>query len=523
MLGCWLVELEKGAGMNSGKWAKVLLLAAPLLVGFVTGCGNFWQAPPSTTGSTSFSLSNSGALGIAAGATTGNTATITVTPANSFTGSVTLTCAVTTNVSSPVSEPTCSLSPTSVSITDTTAQTSTLTATTTSTTTAGAYQFTVTGNSGGVSETTSVCVTVGSASGSCSSANGNSGVFYVLNQTTNQIAALNLASGQLNTIGTTDLSAGEALAIAVAPNGDFLYVSTVSGIYLYEIGSDGALTEGNGGAAITPDPAFTMQVDSTNSWLVEAVSGTSVVNAINVIPTGSNAGMLATTAEKEQQFTLPASTVTQLAISPGDSSSCNDCYVFVGMGSGGTELINFNPGSVDPFGNGGTIKLLTSAGGDNAVAVDPHNRLLYVGETNALPSASQTGGLRVFTIASNGVTPVSGSPYAIGGTGPSSILPTADGSYVYVANQAVSNSSASNIAGFSVTSTALTSIGTVAAGNSGRIGLAEDSTSSYILAVDFSGNPDLEAYTMSAGTLTSVLSVATGTDPVGAIAIAAAP
>jgi 6-phosphogluconolactonase (cycloisomerase 2 family) len=507
--------------MKSGKWAKVLLLAAPLLVGFVTGCGNFWQAPSGGSGSASFSLSNGGAISLGTGTTTG-TSLITVTPANSFMGTVTLSCTITTSVPSPV-EPTCGLSPTSVSITDATAQTSTLTATAAANTTAGAYLFTVTGTSGSVSQTTSVCVTFGSSSGSCSSANGTSGVFYVLNQTTNQIVALNLASGQLNTIGTTYLSAGEALALAVSPNGQFLYVSTVTGIYLYEIGSNGSLTEGNGGAAITPDPAFTMQVDSTNSWLVEAVSGTSVVNAINVIPTGSNAGKLATTAEKEQQFALPASTVTQLAISPGDSSSCDDCYLFVAMGSGGTEFVHFNPGSVDPFGNAGTIKLLSSAGGDNAVAVDPQNRLLYIGETNALPSATQTGGLRVFTIASNGVTPITGSPFAIGGTGPLSILPTADGNYVYVANGAVSGGSTDNIAGFSVTSTALTSLGTVAAGPTGPIHLAEDSTGNYVFAVDFSGNPDLEVYTMSAGELTSVLSVATGTDPVGAVAIAAAP
>jgi hypothetical protein len=74
-----------------------------------------------------------------------------------------------------------------------------------------------------------------------------------------------------------------------------------------------------------------------------------------------------------------------------------------------------------------------------------------------------------------------------------------------------------------VTTSSLTSIGTVAAGPTGQIGLAEDSTDSYVLAVDFSGDPDLEAYTMSAGVLTSVLTGATGTDPVGAIAIAAVP
>jgi hypothetical protein len=264
-----------------------------------------------------------------------------------------------------------------------------------------------------------------------------------------------------------------------------------------------------------------MQVDATNSWLVDAISGTTELFAIAINP---NTGVLATAGEAEQPFTLPAATPTQLAISPNDSSTCTDCYVFVGMGTGGTEAIHFNPSSANPFGTAGTIKVLNSGGGDNAVAVDPTNRLLYVGESVAL-SATQSGGLRVFTIAAGGVTELTsaGSPYASEGTGPSAILPTSDGKYVYIANRSVSGSSTGNIAGFSVATSGLTSIGAVAAGPSGQIGLAEDSTSSYVLAVDFVGGPDLEAYTMSSGTLTSVLSVATGTDPVGAGAIAAAP
>lgn len=509
--------------MRHANWAKLLLLASPLLIGFAAGCGDFWQAPSNTSGTSSFALSNSGAISVSAGATSGNTSTITVTPSNSFTGSVALTCAVTTSLSNPTSPATCSLSPASVSISGTTAGTSTLTATTTSTTNAGAYEITVSGVSGSVTETTNVCVVVGSASSSCSSANGNSGFFYVLNQTTNQVVALSLASGQLNTIGASTLPTADPRAIAVAPNGQFLYVSTVDGIYLYTIGSTGALTLGNGGAVITSDPASAMQVDTTNSWLVEAVSGSTALNAINVISTGTDAGMLANAGEKEQQAPLSASTVTQLAISPNDTSSCGNCYVFVGMGSGGTEAIHFNPGSVNPFGTAGTIKVVNSAGGDNAVAVDPTNRLLYLGESDALPSATQTGGLRVFTIGSGSLPELAGSPYPAGGTGPSSILPTADGNFVYVANQSVSGSSNGNIAGYSVTTTSLTSIGTVAAGPSGQIGLAEDSTGSYVLAIDFSGDPDLDAYTISAGALTSVLTAATGTDPVGAIAIAAAP
>jgi 6-phosphogluconolactonase (cycloisomerase 2 family) len=375
----------------------------------------------------------------------------------------------------------------------------------------------VTGTSGSVAESTNVCVEVTSSSGSCSS---SSGIFYVLNDTTDQIVAMSIASGQLTSIGAVTLPSTLPFAVAIAPNDKFLYVSTGNGIYVYTIGSNGALTLGNGGVAISTDPAYTMQVDATNSWLVEAVSGVAQLNAIAI---NSSTGVLASAGETQKNIALAAATPTQLAISPNDSSSCSDCYVFVALGSGGTEEIHFNPGSANPFGSFGTIALANASGSATTVAVDPSNRLLYIGETVALPSASQTGGLRAFTIAASSLSEISGSPYSSEGTGPSAILASADGNYVYIANKAVSGSSDGNVASFSVSTTALSLISTATAGPAGQLSLAEDSTGGFLLAVDFAGNPDLEAYTMSSGTLTSALTGTTGTDPVGALAIVAAP
>jgi hypothetical protein len=55
--------------------------------------------------------------------------------------------------------------------------------------------------------------------------------------------------------------------------------------------------------------------------------------------------------------------------------------------------------------------------------------------------------------------------------------------------------------------------------------LAEDSSGGYLMAVDFAGNPDLQIFTMSAGTLTSVFTGATTTQSAaaGPVAIAALP
>jgi 6-phosphogluconolactonase (cycloisomerase 2 family) len=113
---------------------------------------------------------------------------------------------------------------------------------------------------------------------------------------------------------------------------------------------------------------------------------------------------------------------------------------------------------------------------------------------------------------------------------PVSILPTAYGGYVYVANSTVSNSSTGNIAGFAISASSnaysLTSLsGTTAAGTT-PADLAEDSTGSVVLLVNSGGSPDLDVYTFDTttlGKLDSALTFSTGTDPVGALAIAAAP
>jgi trimeric autotransporter adhesin len=86
------------------------------------------------------------------------TSTITVMPTNGFTGTVDLTCSV--SGPSGATNPTCAAGPASVDISGTGSLTSTLTVNTTASTTAGAYTITVTGASSGLTENTTVAVTV---------------------------------------------------------------------------------------------------------------------------------------------------------------------------------------------------------------------------------------------------------------------------------------------------------------------------------------------------------------------------
>jgi 6-phosphogluconolactonase len=367
-------------------------------------------------------------------------------------------------------------------------------------------------------------------SGSGGGGNGSaSGVFYVLNQKTAQIAGFSFAAGSTSLTAITNspysLGAVVPFTMAISPNGGFLYVSSAAGIFAYSVNtSNGELTILSSGQAISADPAFTMAVDPTGGWLLEAVSG---VNAVNAIPLDPTTGLVLSGAS-EETASLPAGATAIQQITTTRTGAANP-YVFVAMGTTGTAIIPFtSTASGNPF---GTVKFFApknTTGGDTTIAVDLSRPLLYVGETVAV-TGSNPGGVRVFTIGTNTtpLTEISGSPYASGGIGPSAILPTTN--YVYVANKAVSGSNDGNITGFAITLTgtvySLTSVSSVAAGVS-TVGLAEDNTGTYVLAVNSGGSPDLSAFTFdatTAGKLDAYATPATGSDPVQAVSVVAFP
>lgn len=368
----------------------------------------------------------------------------------------------------------------------------------------------------------------GSGSGGGGGTGSASGIFYVLNQKTAGLAGFSFASGSTNLTAVTNspYTLGAApFAVAISPSGGFLYVSTAAGIYVYSINaSTGQLTLQNSNNVISSDPAFAMVVDPSGGWLLEAISGTGTVNAI---PLDSTTGLLLSNAS-EQSVNLPsgAASVQELAIT---RASAANPYVFVAMGTTGIGIIPFTAStSGNPFGALKSIAPKNTTGGDTALAVDLTNPVLYVGETVAV-SGNNPGGVRMFTIGANStLTEVTGSPFASGGIGVSAILPTTN--YVYVANKAVTGSNNGNITAFGITTTAgtasgLTAVtsGTISTGVS-TVGLAEDSKGTYILAVNSSGSPDLNAFTIgTTGALKSYATAATGTDPVQAVAIAAIP
>ena len=348
-----------------------------------------------------------------------------------------------------------------------------------------------------------------------------SGDFYVLNVATSKVVGLYVKSGTVTALGDPYSLSAAPIAITVAPNNAFLYVSTVAGIFVYTIDtSTGLLTLGNSGQPISSDPATSMQIDSTNSWLIEGFSGTPNLFAVHVNPAN---GLLA--SNQEQTIALPSPAFQQVAISP------DNAFVLAAMGTGGTATIPFNAVNANPFGAVGNIGVKNASGAALSVAFDPipsggtAPRLFYIGETVAT-SGSNTGGLRAFTYGSG--QELSGSPFAIGGLAPYSILPFSDGNYVYVVSRQTASGSTGVIAGFSIAATngtlGLTALGSTFAAGTNPQAMVEDSSKQFVFAVNFGGNPDLIGYTIDttkAGYLDKVISSQTGTDPVQAQAIAA--
>lgn len=342
----------------------------------------------------------------------------------------------------------------------------------------------------------------------------SSGYFFVLNQETAQIVSYYVSAGTLTKVASYT-TPDTPLAMAVAPNDTHLYLSTNSGIYVYTI-SSGKLTIANGGGVITSDAAYTIQVDTTSGWLVEAVNGYAQLNALKL---NSSTGLLSSTTE--QYVTLPASTINQIAIAPDDD------YIAVAMGTGGTEIVPFSSGNTNPFSSGSKLSVYGSSGSAQSVAFDPQERMLYIGET-AVSSSSNSGGLRAFKISSGSFSEISGSPYGSKGLAPYSILAEANGNYVYVANRNTASSTTGVIAGFTVTASSssytLSAMSSTFTAGKYTYSLAEDSTDQFIFAASYGGSYDLTGYifdTTTAGTLDTVIQSTTGTDPVEAIAVAA--
>jgi 6-phosphogluconolactonase (cycloisomerase 2 family) len=336
---------------------------------------------------------------------------------------------------------------------------------------------------------------------------GSGNYFYVANTTTLSVAGFSVGSSNLTNTSNSPYGLGVApSAMAVTPNGSFIYVATLAGaIYGYSVGTDGSLTLMNSGnALITGISPIALKVDPSGQWLVAVdLSPAAYVFSIN-----TSSGLL---TQQGNPLGLDAGSPNRIVFTPSNG------LMYVSLGTGGVDICTFNSATGVVTKTNQILKPKAVSNADQGLAVDPSGKFLFVTETGA-------SAVRVLSIAASGaLTEVSGSPFPTG-LGPSAVMVDSTGTYVYVANRTDGTISAFTLS----SSGSLTKIsGSPFSTGSAPTDLAEDTADAHIGVACTGGTPDFQVFSIGSatsttpGALTSFASSQAST-PAGAIAVVAA-
>jgi 6-phosphogluconolactonase len=353
--------------------------------------------------------------------------------------------------------------------------------------------------------------------GSSSSA---SDFIYVANGNASDIDGLSLSGSKLYTISNSPYQLGSVpSAMVTTPNGSFLYVANTLGeVYVYSIGSNGALTLGNSDQplplSLTTPPTF-MAVDRKSNFLF---IGSNTVAQMYEYQIDTNTGALSVPAGNAQGYVLLSGVPEQIYVTPDNQYVYVGEASFSGTGAGGIDIFALNS-STGALNNSGHVNAKdTALYADDALVSDSNSKFLFAGETGC-------SCVRAFTIGSSGVlSEVTGSPFTAA-TGPSAMAVDPTNTYLYVGNK-----TSNEILGYQISSsgtlTLLSSspyLGGVGKGaGTDPVAMALDENNNYLAVAASGGSPDLAIFSFDAATpgkLDYVVDASTGTDPTQPVAM----
>ncbi len=339
------------------------------------------------------------------------------------------------------------------------------------------------------------------------------------NGSTPTLAGFSVGTGTLTAVSGSPYSLTFVpTAVAVNPANTMVFVAGTNGIYgfvnSYSIGTGGALTllkSNNLGSAsmvsidVSPDGSWLLGLDANGFLVNQAIVDEYQIESSGQLQQGSGVSYTFPTG-------APAIVPKAIKISPE-----NGQYVYVAVGTAGDLVFSFTTSS-GAFGSSvGTLSTGATTLSDNGLAVSSSGSVLYIARSNG----QSAGTVSAYSVGS-GLAPVF---VAQGTTGvqPGAVALDKAGTDLYVANRTdVTNGT---ISGFSVGGNGAPTALSPATYSSGLgvfpVALAVDNGGKYLLAVANDGSPDLAMYSESSGQLSFVASVATATDPAGAVAIAA--
>ena len=163
------------------------------------------------------------------------------------------------------------------------------------------------------------------ANNNCGGGNGTySSYAYVANATTGTLAGFPVPTATFTTLtGTTYTLGTTPTALAATPNGAFLYVATLAGsIFLYTIGTNGALTLGNSGTPVVQAlyPTW-MTIDPSGNWLFVVSKSSSQLLIFQI---NTSTGTITQTSQGT--IALSSGNPTQVYVTPDNQ------YVYIGLG-----------------------------------------------------------------------------------------------------------------------------------------------------------------------------------------------
>ncbi len=341
--------------------------------------------------------------------------------------------------------------------------------------------------------------------------NSTSNQVYVANQAAGSIGGLAIGTGTLTAVSGSPLTvAYKPISMVVTPNNTLLYVGSATGVFVYFINSNGSITAPATGSQPAGVFAEEMTVSPDGQWLI-VLDGTT--QQLDIFQINYTTGAL-TSITKPATYAIQSGTWQ-----PSDLRiSADGTLIFAALGTGGDVAFTFNTTT----GVAASSQYLATgdvATGDYGLAINASSSYLYIARSGT------KGGVAVFSIGSGGaLTPVTGTPFAAG-SGTFSIVLDSTGTYAYAANRTDGTISGYTIvAGTTALALSLKELpGSPYTSGSVVQSLGIDKTGKYLLAVATNGSPDLTMYSFdiaTPGKLNPATSIATGTDPAGAVALA---
>jgi 6-phosphogluconolactonase len=338
-----------------------------------------------------------------------------------------------------------------------------------------------------------------------------SNLVYVANQAANSIGGFAIGTGKLTAVTNSPVATTyKPLTMVVNPANTLLYVGAANGIFVYFINSDGSLTTPSTGSQPAGVFATSLAVSPDGQWLI-ALDGTT--QQLDIFQINATTGGLSS-------VTSPATYSIQSGVwQPSEVQVSPDgTLIFAALGTAGDAVFTFNT-ATGVATSSQSLQTGNAATGDYGLAINSKTTYVYIARSGT------NGGVAVYSIGSGGsLTPVTGSPFAAG-NGTFSVVLDITGTYVYAANR-----TDGTVSGYTIvpsTTTAALSLTPLSGSpyTSGSVvqALGVDSTGKYLLAVAVNGGPDLTMYSFDItvpGKLDPSTSVATGTDPAGAVALA---